>query len=353
MGERPAARGAGARRPGAAGSLGARGASDATSPGLLLLTGDAFLIGERLREIEQQTLGDARILGAHEVLHAERADLDAIATAVRTVAPGGRRLVVLRQVDKLKDEAQRALLALLDEVPQSSRLVLVAESPDMRRALFVALRERGAVVQLGIGSARDPAGTRRELLALVEGRAKQSGLRLRPEAAQAIVEFVDNDPGRLVRELEKLALRYGTSEDVGLAQALDSLGGERALGAFALEGALRERRIGRAIVELRALLAHGERPEVIVGQLAGELRSLLRARALLDSGLDEEQAKRAFGSGRGYFVVPRARSYRREELEAALRELARIDLAAKTGACSVAARLERWLIGLARPAQGH
>src|SRR6185369_11069409 len=126
-----------------------------------------------------------------------------------------------------------------------------------------------------------------------------------------------NDPSRLVSELEKLSLRFGKLR-VGVREALDGLGGERALTAFALEGALRERRIGAAIAELRALLRGGERVEVIVGQLAGELRSLLRARALLDGGLDEEAAKRAFGGGRGYFVVPRARNFRRSEITRAL-----------------------------------
>src|SRR5262249_19615830 len=153
---------------------------------------------------------------------------------------------------------------------------------------------------------------------------------LEPEATQALVDFVANDPARLVSELEKLSLRFG-SAPVGMRQALEGLGGGRALTAFALEGALRERRIGPAIGELRALLRGGERTEVLLGQLAGEIRSLLRARALLDQGLDEEEARRAFGGGRGYFVVPRARGFRRSELERALARLREIDVAAKTG----------------------
>ena len=104
--------------------------------------------------------------------------------------------------------------------------------------------------------------------------------------------------------------------------------------------------MGLAIAHLRRALSQGERPEVIVGQLAGELRSLLRARALLDSGLDESSAKREFGSGRGYFVVPCARNYRQAELVGALRMLGHVDVAAKTGQGDAGAGLERLMIRL-------
>ncbi len=311
----------------------------------MLLVGDPLLVGERLDAIQAETVGRVPGFGALEVLQGDRATVEDLATAIGTVAPGGRRLVVLRHAEKLREEPQRGLVDLLGSVPPGTQVAILAENPDLRRSLFAALRER--TEKLEIGSSRDPGGTRRELLALVSRRAKALGLKLSSEAAEAIADHVGNEPGRIVRELEKLALRWGDAP-VGPREALDGIGGDRALAAFAMEGALRERRIGRAIVEMRSLFAQGERPEMVVGALAGEVRSLLRARALLDSGLDEESAKRAFGGGRGWFVVPRARNWRRSELEAAMGSLSRIDVASKTGAPAVEARIERWLVGLAR-----
>jgi len=311
----------------------------------VLLVGDPLLVGERLDAIQAETVGRVPGFGALEVLQGDRATVEDLATAIGTVAPGGRRLVVLRHAEKLREEPQRGLVDLLGSVPPGTQVAILAENPDLRRSLFASLRER--TEKLEIGSSRDPGGTRRELLALVSRRAKALGLKLSSEAAEAIADHVGNEPGRIVRELEKLALRWGDAP-VGPREALDGIGGDRALAAFAMEGALRERRIGRAIVEMRSLFAQGERPEMVVGALAGEVRSLLRARALLDSGLDEESAKRAFGGGRGWFVVPRARNWRRSELEAAMGSLSRIDVASKTGAPAVEARIERWLVGLAR-----
>jgi DNA polymerase III delta subunit len=255
--------------------------------------------------------------------------------------------VVLRRAERLRDDVQKALAGALDEVPTGAQLVLVAFEPDLRKTLFAALAKRGAVEQLEVGNARDAAGTRRALIALAGKMAREQALRLGAGAAEALAEHVGNEPQLLAREVEKLALRFPDRE-IGTEEVLDTVSGERSPVAFALEGAVRDRRVGHAIAALRGAFQQGDRPEMLVGQIASELRVLLRARALLDSGMDEESAKRALG-GRGFFVVPRARNYRRAELERALRALAEVDVAAKTGGSAVHARLERVLLDLRPP----
>ena len=318
----------------------------------VLLIGDSLLVDRRLAEIQAKTVGANPGFGAYDLLQGDQADLESIVTAVKMVSPTGTRLVVLRRAERLREEVQRALAVVLDEIPAGVHLVLLATEPDMRKTLFAALAKRDWVQRLEVGTPRDAAGTRRAVIALVERMAAEMSLRLAGSAAEILADHVGNEPQQLARELEKLSLRFGKDE-VGVEQVLDTVSGERSLTAFALEGALRERRIAHAIAALRRALASGERPELLVGQMASELRALLRARALLDSGMDEEAAKRAFGGGRGFFVVPRAKNYRRRELERALRTLAEVDVAAKTGGSAVPARLESMLLALrpARPAR--
>lgn len=310
-----------------------------------LLTGDGLLVDRKLAEIQAKEVGASPAFGAYECLQGDQTDLGAIVTAVKTVSPTGKRLVVLRRAERLRDEAQRGLASVLDEIPSGVRLVLVAGEPDMRKTLFAALRERHAVLRLELGSARDAAGTRRALLSLIEEMARGLSLHLSAAAAEALADHVGNEPQRIAREIEKLSLRFGDTP-LAAKHVLDTVSGEKSPTAFALEGALRDRRIGHAVAALRRALGQGERPELLVGQIASELRALLRARALLDSGMDEESAKRAFGGGRGFYVVPRARRYHRAELERALRGLAEADVAAKTGGGAVSARIEHVLLGL-------
>lgn len=309
------------------------------------MVGDPYLVRERLAALQKEAVGDPPAFGACETLYGDRADLESIAVAVKTLPLMGTRFVALRQPEKLKEDVQKGVAELLDDIPPKTYFVVASDAPDMRKTLFAALKKTGDVETLGGGSKRDGSRARADLLDVAAKLAKERSVPLTREALGAFVDFIQDDTSRMVNELDKLSLRYGENT-VEPRQVLESLGGERALTAFALEGALRERRIGRAIAELRRSLAQGERPEMIVGQLAGELRSLLRARALLDSGMDEQAAIRAFGGGRGYFVVPRARNFRRGELVRALRQLGRVDVAAKTGQGDPAAGLERMLLQL-------
>ena len=313
--------------------------------GLRLLVGDPYLVRQRLESLQKEVLGESTDFGAVEVLHGDRADLEEIATAVRTLPFMGSRFVVLRSAERMKEEVQKGVTALLEEIPPTTHFVVVSESPDMRKKFFASLKKLGEVETLGAGSKRDGSRSRGELLDLARNLAKERGVVMQGQGLAVFADFIQDDIGRMVNELEKLALRYG-KEPVEPRQVVESLGGERALIAFALEGALRERKIGRAIAELRRALSRGERGEVLVGQMAGELRSLLRARALLDAGLDEASAIRAFGGGRGYFVVPRARNFRRGELVRALRALGRVDVGIKTGSMDPGAGLERVLLQL-------
>lgn len=278
-------------------------------------------------------------------MYGDRTDLESIAVAVKTLPLTGTRFVALRQPEKLKEDVQKGVAELLDDIPPQTYFVVVSDAPDMRKTLFSALKKLGDVETLGQGSKRDGSRARADLLEVAAGLAKERSVQLNREAVAAFVDFIQDDTSRMVNELDKLSLRYA-DQKLEPRHVLESLGGERALTAFALEGALRERRISRAIAELRRALAQGERPEVLVGQLAGELRSLLRARSLLDAGMDEQSAIRAFGGGRGFFVVPRARNFRRGELVRALRQLGRVDVAAKTGQGDPAAGLERMLLQL-------
>ena len=328
---------------GAAAGDGERGESGS----VLLLAGDGLLVDRRLAEIQAKGVGANPAFGAFELLQGDQATLEDVMTAARTFSPTGQRLVVLRRAERMRDDVQKALAAALDEIPKGAQLVLVALEPDMRKSLFAALAKRGVVEELELGNPRDAAGTRRAVMALAGRMARELSLRLGAGAAEALADHVGNEPQMLAREIEKLALRFPDTE-VGPDQVLDTVSGERSPVAFALEGAVRDRRVAHAIAALRTALNGGDRPELLVGQIASELRALLRARALLDSGMDEESVKRTLG-GRGFYVVPRARNYRRTELTRALRALAEVDVAAKTGGGGVPARLEKVLLDLRPP----
>ena len=294
-----------------------------------LLLGDPALVDGQLEKIQNEWLGKTPMFGALDVLYGDKVDIEEISTAIRTVSMTGRRLIVLRMADRMKDDLQRDVLELCGTISEDTRLLLLAQAPDLRRSLFAALKKANCIETVG-PQQKDMRKALPEWKDLLRKLCKEKSLRLESEAAEAVLGHVIGDTGRLANELEKLSLRFG-DQPVTHEQALLSLGGDKARTAFALSGALRDRRMGRALVELRTALAQGVATEVVIGELAGEVRALLRARALLDQGLSEAEAKKAFGGGRGFFVVPKARNYRSLELQRILQELSRIDVRSKRG----------------------
>ncbi len=310
----------------------AKGAARADLPDperVRLLLGDAVLVDRQLEKIQKDWVGESPMFGALDVLYGDKTDIEEISTAIRMVSMTGRRLVVLRMADRMKDDLQRDVLELCADVPGDTRLLLLAQAPDLRRSLFAALKKANCIETVG-PQKKDMRKALPEWKDLLRKLCAEKSLKLEAEAAEAVLQHVIGDTGRLESELEKLSLRFG-SDPVSHEAALLSLGGDKARTAFALSGALRDRRMGRALVELRTALAQGVATEVVIGELAGEVRALLRARALLDQGLSEADAKKAFGGGRGFFVVPKARNYRGPELEKILHELSRIDVRSKVG----------------------
>ena len=74
---------------------------------------------------------------------ADKADAESLATALLTLSLVRPRLVVVRQVEKLREEAQKALLSLLEDLPDDTHAVLTAASVDLRRSFFAELKSRG------------------------------------------------------------------------------------------------------------------------------------------------------------------------------------------------------------------
>jgi DNA polymerase III delta subunit len=313
------------------------GGAESLDRRVILLTGDGALIARRLEEIQAATVGRTPLFGVHEVLHGDNADLEAIATALGTLSLSGKRLVVLRAADRLREESQRGVLDLLDRLPAGTCFVLIAETPDMRRSLFAALAKRGALERLEPESAEQFVGQ----------VARELSLRLEPAAAAAIAEHVGADASRILGELEKLRLRFG-QERIDVASALETIGGERTIAEFALSNALRSRDIGRAIGILRQGRLQGERIEMAIGLIASQLRSLLKARAMLEKGLSESAAIAALGGYAARYVVAAARNYTVRELTRTIAGLSEVDLAAKTGGGDAIAKLERLLTSLVR-----
>jgi DNA polymerase III delta subunit len=157
-----------------------------------------------------------------------------------------------------------------------------------------------------------------------------------------------------VTELDKLSIWLG--DDVTLSARLDVeavralVAGSSLLSGWELADALTERDARGALAAARRLLDAGEEPIRVVGGLASRARSLLKAKAMTESGVP---AKAVVDAARAWYfrdaLLLGLKRYTMTELLAMPARLLEIDRTFKSRALDKGAVLEALVSGLTAP----
>ena len=197
----------------------------------------------------------------------------------------GERLVLLQRspfCNGCPSELADRFEAALELIPDSSHLVLVNPAkPDGRLRTTKTLQKR---IKSGVDheqsfplpAAWDGNGQRQ----LVQRTAEALGLKVEPDAIDALVEAIGTDSARLESELRKLSLR---DTSISAARVQELVGG-RSTNALAVGDALLEGNPGEAIARWDALIEAGEPALRIVATLTGQIRGWLWVSLLEQQG---------------------------------------------------------------------
>ncbi len=270
----------------------------------------------------------------------------------------GARVVVLQRspfCQACPAELATQLEAALELIPAAGHLFLVSDGkPDARLRTTKRLRAVAEERSFTLPPVWDGAGQ----IERVENAARERGLALAPEAAEALAEAIGSDGLRLASELEKLALHAGSSDGGGLitAEAVAALIGGQVTSSLAVGDALLAQRPAEAIALVEALLEANEPALRIVAALASQIRGWLWVCLLERSGeQDVGVIAKAAGIGnpkRIYVMRKQIRGRTPEQLLALLRRLLDVEAALKRGADAGDAFRDGFLLAaLAQP--GH
>lgn len=255
-----------------------------------------LLLGEEilLREEFLSRLLSALLLPGMEALNleilpaAEAEGADLVARCRIIPAFSTRRVVLLKEVDRLHAEAWEAILAYLEAPSTTTCLVLVADKLEQRSKALQRIDRVGEVLRF----TRPVEG---EVRRWIRERARHHGKSLSSEAEILLLNLQGLDLLRLAQEVDKLCLFVGDRQRIEL-EAVEALVGEgRVRGIFELTGAVSRRDLVGALVCLRRLLEGGEDSLQILGMLARQVRLLLRAKELLAEPRPPAEISRMLG----------------------------------------------------------
>ncbi len=315
-------------------------------PAIVLLVGEeGRLVDRGLARLREAVVPEDRRAFNEERLRGDEVDAAQLVDSLRTVPLlGGRRLVVVREADRLAPEVLDALAAYARAPLDSAVLALAAERIDRRLKSWKALESAGVLVDCGRPDARS-LGRR------LDEAAAAAGATFEPGAAELLVELAGGDLGVLEGEVAKLAAFVGPGRPISGDAVRELVAGRAgAPGGASLFGwvdAVAERRTAEALAGVGRLLAAGEEPLRLLALLARQIRLVWSAKALAGRGAGvQEIGERLVPRAR--FLVPKllaqARGFSEAELARAHEALIAADLALKSSPASEALVLERLVL---------
>lgn len=295
---------------------------------IYLLSGERFLADEALSRIRSQEATDPLSEDTFE----SDVDVALLMSALETPSLlGDRRLVVVNDAQDLKKDQLQALERYLGSPSPYSVLVLIASG---RTKLEAAVKKSGSVIGLDT-----PKG--RALADWIKKRSADHKIKVDDRGAWKLIDTVGNDLRELDGALSQLATQLGSGAKVGAQQVAGMFTREADLRIFAFTDAVGDRRLPEAVTSLRRLLGQGEPELVVFGALSAHVRRMLRARRLADQGPRAVGEALGLPGWRAERLTNQARSYREEELVAAMEILADTDVAMKGGDIPADAALEQ------------
>jgi DNA polymerase III subunit delta len=247
-------------------------------PVYLILGPEIYQCRSAIALLKKHTLSPDSVAFDFSEFNAAEASVDEIMEAAGTFPMvSKRRLVLVDDVEHLKESDQGGLLDSLARLSKRSTLVLLAEDIDHRKKFYKTLREKHCVAEF-------PKLKGMALEKWAEAFIRNEGYRISTATIKKIVELVGSDLQTLSSELEKLMLSSGKEKDISHTAVEDLVRASRQHGIFELINAIGQRDRAGALRSLANLLSMGEHPLVIVTMMARNCRQILIAKEGLLQG---------------------------------------------------------------------
>jgi DNA polymerase-3 subunit delta len=188
---------------------------------------------------------------------------------------GGQRLAVVEDADPFVTRYRQQLEDYVAKPSRSGVLVLEIETLPSNTRLYKSIAADGLLIDC---AAPAPA---RLTKWLVEWAKQHHRSQISQPAAEMLVEMVGPELGLLDQELAKLSLVVGEGGKITPELVEKSVGGWRAKTTWDMLDAALEGHPREALSQLDRLLASGEQPVGLLGQIAASLRRLAVATRLI------------------------------------------------------------------------
>ncbi|MFH0812745.1 MAG: DNA polymerase III subunit delta [Pseudomonadota bacterium] len=263
-----------------------------------------------------------------EVYSGPSTSLSSILDSARTLPFfGKRKMILLREPEKLLTSGRDLLLAYLKNPSRKTILIFTGEKINLQGEIREVFNQNGMVQEF-----KHPYPNSNDLYDWIEHMAKEHGKAIEVPAIHLMVELTGNHLQDLSNEMEKLCLFIGerrkiTREDV--EKVISSLKVES---IFELTDYIGNRKLLEALKALSQLMESGEESRKILPMIVRHFRMLMKIRYLLDQKLQPEKIRSSLNIKDFLWkkLYPQTQKFPRAKLEHCFERLWEADLSLKT-----------------------
>lgn len=271
------------------------------------------------------------------------AEISAVLDELRTLPfLAERRVVLIKKAAPFITAYRENLEKYFDDPSPTGVLVLTVETWAKTTKLAKKLPKIGQLIDAG--------GIKPwELPRFISDHIKQKfDKTISKPAAQLFIDLAGDDLGRLSSEAEKLAMYVGSRKSITPDDVETLIGSNRMFNAFAVIEAMTLGDTTTAIRRLRNMFDNDKSAEfTVVGAFAFHFRRMFKVKALIEKGVDPNQAAKQAGIWRNAdSFFKQLNRMTLQKIGAIMAHLATIDYGIKTGQTTGRIAIERLIIKL-------
>lgn len=296
-------------------------------PVCLLYGEEPLLIRESLDLIRRKLLGGEGAAFEQEIFYGSDSDASTILQSAQTLSLfGGRKLIVIKGVDRMPDSEKARLLDYVKSPVPKITVVLTAVKPDMRKKFFAQLQKQWPAVRF-----YHPYDVN-ETVKWIRSYLKRKGFEIDLQGARFLCDAHGRELQAIKSELDKLILYKGQPGEIGLPEITAVSGQSQEFNAFELADAVGDKDADRALRVLSRLIADGVPLLMILGALAAKFRKLWMGKTLEQKGQTQREILRSLAIHyKGERFMEQLSGFQEEEIAAFYSRLLEIDEAIKGG----------------------
>lgn len=234
------------------------------------------------------------------------------------------------------------LLNYLDNIEDTSYLIIDASGLkiDENNAIFKKLKQKAEVSETKELSQVEMKGWLKRKFALNEKEISDDAVTIFFERIGWNLLIANN-------EFEKLSNYVGSREEVTVRDVEKVVVKELETDVFKLTNALQESNKGEIILLYQELVKSGNDPVKLLGLVSKTIKDTYNVCLMLDKGYKQVDIANTLGvsTGRAYYIIKSARSFKIENLENLLLKLHDLDYRIKTGKVDKNTGFEMFLFG--------